>query len=286
MISGLDDVFFNGFRPWRPQTGLMSIGTDTLIHAPASIGRLAELSLRGLQHAQALRLASIEETAARLYAWNRLPSSAWRGLAAEPGRIAAKAARMAGKTWIQIETGPPATRWCRWRPIFAPPTPRAQLWKVYVSPRPHDLAEAVCAVLSACDSLPVLSLKYGMDEDGMLRPDKLVVHLATRDSVDALGDRLSPLLAGCPAHGVPYAAELGGDGLISWGCDPPIGSAAARIRPSWRSWVTLRLAQELACDSIAGIEPWQHALCAIARDGVDPVTWAPAPNMWTARRST
>jgi hypothetical protein len=253
--------------------------------APASIGRLAEMSLSGLQHAQALQPASVEATAARLYAWNRLPSSAWRRLTAEPARIGTKAARAAGKRWLQIEAGPPASRWCRWRPIDAPAMPQGPLWKAYVSPRPHDLADAVCAALSACAGLPVLSLKYGADEDGMLRPDKLVVYLATREAVDALGDRLAGLLAGCPAHGVPYSAELGGDGLVSWGCDPPIGSAAAGLGPSWRSWVTRRLAQELARDGVAGIEPWQRALDAVARAGVDPVTWAPAPDLWTTKEA-
>ena len=95
--------------------------------------------------------------------------------------------------------------------------PHGRLWKVYVSPRPHDLADAICITLSACEGLPILSLKYGADEHGMLRPDKLVVHLATHDAVNMLSDRLLRRLAGSPAHGVPYTAELGGDGSISRG---------------------------------------------------------------------
>ena len=30
--------------------------------------------------------------------------------------------------------------------------------------------------MAACEGLPVISLKYGADAHGMLRPDKLVVH--------------------------------------------------------------------------------------------------------------
>lgn len=260
--------------------GVVSVAANELTLAPARMGRLAELSVRGLQHAQALQLASIEETAERLYAWNRLPSSAWRRLAAEAGRIAAKVTLAAGQAWIQTDAGPPASPWCRWRPIAAPAMPHGRLWKVYVSPRPHDLADAICTTLSACEGLPILSLKYGADEHGMLRPDKLVVHLATHDAVNMLSDRLLRRLAGSPAHGVPYTAELGGDGLISWGCDPPIGSAIARVTPSWRAWVTRHLAQALACESAAAIEPWQSALQAIAVAGVDPVTWAPSADLW------
>jgi hypothetical protein len=250
--------------------------TDTTAAATAS-GRLAQLSLQGLQHAQALAAVSVEVTAARIYAWNRLPSSAWRRLDAEPALIAAKAAGAAGKKWIQIAAGPP---WCRWRPMDAPTATHGRLWKLYVSPQPHHLAEAVCISLSECEGLPVVSLKYGVDADGILRPDKLVIHVATQEAVAALAERLMHRLGGCPAHGTPYTAELGGDGLISWGCDPPPGSAAARVAPSWRSWVARQLADGLARQRSPGIEPWQRALEDVARAGVDPLTWAPMPELW------
>ena len=260
--------------------GVTPATANELTLAPAHMGRLAELSLRGLQHAQALQLPSLGERAERLYAWNRLPSSAWRRVAAEADRITAKVTLAAGTTWIQTDAGPPTSHWCRWRPIAAPTMRRDRVWKVYISPHPQDLADNICIALSACEGLPILSLKYGADEYGMLRPDKLVVHLATRDSVDVLGGRLLLMLGGCPVHGVPFTAELGGDGLVSWGCDPPAGSAVARVTPSWRSWVTQELARGLACGSAFGIEPWQHALQAIALAGVDPVTWAPSPDLW------
>lgn len=243
-------------------------------------GRLAHLSVQGLQHAQALGAESIGITAARLYAWNRLPTSAWRRLAAEPALVSTKSVSAAGEMWMQVTPGPPASPWCVWRLRGNPVEHTGPTWKLYVSPHPLQLAEAVAACLAAAAGLPVVSLKYGGDAQGILRPDKLVVHLASVDAVHLLAFRLLHLLDGCPVHGVPYTAELGGDGLISWGRDPPVGSADASIGPSWRSWVTHLLAQGLASRCPSQIEPWQVALDRIAHAGVDPRTWTPAPDLW------
>ncbi|MGB7974517.1 MAG: hypothetical protein WCF81_09245 [Roseiarcus sp.] len=242
--------------------------------------RLAQLSLTGLQHAQALESPSVAATAARLYAWNRMPASVWRKVEAEPALLAARAIGAAGTKWIQILSGPPVAPWCIWRPRSDPIEPARLHWKVYVSPHPLQLAEAVAATMAACDGLPAISLKYGADAQGMLRPDKLVVHLTAPEAVHLLADRVLNALDGCPVHGVPYTAELGGDGLISWGCDPPAGSSAAEIGPSWRTWVTRLLAEGLAAKGRPGTEPWERSLNDIERAGVDPRTWAPKPWLW------
>jgi hypothetical protein len=137
--------------------------------------------------------------------------------------------------------------------------------------------------LTACSELPVASLKYGGDAQGLLRPDKLVVHFETREAVHVAAARLSPMLAGCPVHGVPFSGELGGDGLLSYGCDPPPGSPASRTGQSWRAWITRRLAEALANPpEAAEAERWRAALDHVARAGVDPVTWAPAVDIWTS----
>jgi hypothetical protein len=245
-----------------------------------AIGRLAQLSLAGLQHAQALELPSVVAIAARLYAWNRMPVSAWRRLASEPALLAARATGAAGTTWRQILPGPPTGPWCVWRPRADRIETAGRHWKVYVSPRPLQLAETVAAAMAACEGLPVISLKYGADAQGMLRPDKLVVHLTAPEAVHLLADRLLSALDGCPAHGVPYTADLGGDGLISWGCDPPAGSPAAEFGLSWRAWVTRLLAEGLASKRRPEAEPWETSLQDIERAGVDPATWAPRPWLW------
>jgi hypothetical protein len=248
-------------------------------HRP--LGRLAQLSIEGLQHAQALGVESIAVIAMRLYGWNRLPSSASRRLGGEPVLLSSKSIAAAGAAWIQVAPGPPVSPWCIWRPRGETPQHAGPVWKVYVSPQPRHLADAVVSALAAATGLPVLSLKYGGDAAGILRPDKLVIHLSHFDAVHQLAARLLQSLDGCPVHGVPFSAELDGNGLISWGCDPPTGSADARIGPSWRTWVTYLLAEGLTGACPAGSEPWQAALHRIARAGVDPFTWTPSPDIWT-----
>jgi hypothetical protein len=240
---------------------------------------LAELSVQALRHAQILDRAPVESVAARLYAWNRLPSSAWRQVRAEPSLIAKAASASAGSDWEQLAPGPPATPWCVWRQRDAPAMPTGRCWKLYVSPRPRHLAEAVCAALTACAGLSVVSLKYGLDAEGMLRPDKLVVHLANARAVRELGQRLLRSLGGAPVQGVPFTCEIGGDGLLSWGIDPP-RDPAAQTALSWRSWVTLVLANALCDDAGTDVEPWERALREVKRVGVNPQTWEPASDLW------
>ncbi len=131
-------------------------------------GRLAQLSLQGLWHAQALGAESVEVTAGRLYTWNRLPLSAWRRLAAEPAFVSTKSVGAAGSVWTQVMPGPPASPWCVWRLRGDPVEHTGPGWKLYVSPHPLQLAEAVVASLDAAAGLPVVSLKYGGDAYGIL----------------------------------------------------------------------------------------------------------------------
>jgi hypothetical protein len=245
-------------------------------------GRLARLSLAGLQHAQALGGASVEALAARLYSWNRLPVSAWRRVAWQADILQAEASAAAGQDWVLVAAGPPAGPWWAWRPRARSADAAGGGWKLYVSPQPAQLGDAVRVTLAACSELPVASLKYGGDAQGMLRPDKLVVHFETKEAMHLAAERISPLLAGCPVHGVPFSGELGGDGLVSYGCDPPPGSAASRTGLSWRGWITWRLAEALANPAGAECEPWQAALDHVAQAGVDPATWAPAADIWAA----
>jgi hypothetical protein len=93
-------------------------------------------------------------------------------------------------------------------------------------------------------------------------------------------------LAGVAAQGVPFTSEIGGDGLLSWGMDPP--QTAARSwngRLSWRLWLTHRLARALisACRSpeSSTAEPWRFALERLRLEGVDTATWTPAASLWS-----
>jgi hypothetical protein len=92
-------------------------------------------------------------------------------------------------------------------------------------------------------------------------------------------------LAGCPAQGVPFTAQMTEDGLISRGIDPPPDNALPgwMERESWRLWVTNRLATAILAatpERGGGMEPWQFALRRMRLEGVDTATWTPSDRIW------
>jgi hypothetical protein len=109
------------------------------------------------------------------------------------------------------------------------------------------------------------------------------VHLQSRAAIDALAARLARALQGYSAHGVPFTAELGGDGLLSWGRDPPPDPAHGRQTLCWRSWITSRLAEGLMASAPVSGDPCAEALSRIVSAGVDASTWAPADDIFGRR---
>jgi hypothetical protein len=84
---------------------------------------------------------------------------------------------------------------------------------------------------------------------------------------------------------VPFTGPVTGDGLLSWGIDPPRGSGAEALRGgrSWRARLTTQLAASLVaarrqgCGAAAAA---RFAVERIRRAGVDPDTWAPRSERW------
>ena len=107
------------------------------------------------------------------------------------------------------------------------------------------------------------------------------------EAADAVLARLAGI-AGIAAQGVPFTSEIGGDGLLSWGVDPPAGERSSLWdgRESWRLWLSHRLARALIdaraaeTPENAGIEPWRFALERVRLDGVDTATWTPGALLW------
>ncbi|MCH5373449.1 MAG: hypothetical protein JJ992_05700, partial [Planctomycetes bacterium] len=144
--------------------------------------------------------------------------------------------------------------------------------KLYVSPRIEALAEAFPNVAHVFLQGDVRSFKIGRGLEGLLRPDKIVAYFEEREHMTAVADALAAALMECPVQGVPFSAEIGGDGLLSWGIDPPAGNAAT----SWRAWVTKRLATSLARHRHT---PGNHLVEVVFDDirkfRVDPECWLP-----------
>jgi hypothetical protein len=116
----------------------------------------------------------------------------------------------------------------------------------------------------------VPSFKVGRGIEGLLRPDKIVAYFADRKHMEEVSKALARLLRDCPVQGVPFTAEVGGDGLLSTGVDP----VARNVAVSWRSWITDELALALAKARAAGAADRVIAALEHMREsGVDPCSW-------------
>ncbi len=165
------------------------------------------------------------------------------------------------------QTGP------HWQSFSRPDLDRDRLrHKVYVSPLPHALSAALPVVLRVVVELQVPSIKVGGTAQGVLRPDKLVLHTTSAATADALAVRLAERLAGLPAQGVPFTGQCDPVGLVSRGTDPP--------GTSWRAFVTAVAAAELAAAAAQlpgarAAEVLELAVTGIAAAGLDSTTWQP-----------
>lgn len=259
-------------------------------------GAIARRSIEALKYAEALDIADSLTISARLYGYGRQPLSPrllrkFPTPAAVSQYLGVGARDATGSTlaqlWLSIPPSQPSDRWLTWASRFArhAPSASATTYKLYVSPDPEFVRDAFEATVRVISESSAPSFKVGGDVYGLLRPDKLVVYFWTFDDLQAAAHSLADRLTGSPAHGVPFTAEIAGDGLLSWAIDPPRHrSAGGWQQPeSWRLWVTNRLAIALLSAKAApgaAVEPWRFAMDRLRLDGVDTASWAPTPAIW------
>ena len=207
-----------------------------------------------------------------------------RDFGADDGPIAVLGMTVGSVTRRLLETAYEATSLEGWY-SFARTPARAQLvaaCKLYVSPRPDALVDFFPRIADVFVQSNVRSFKVGRGIEGLLRPDKIIAYFEDRAHMHDVAGALGRSLCGCPAQGVPFTAEVGGNGLLSSGVDPPPGDAAA----SWRSWVTERLAASLT--GLRGTRPVDlvaAALADIRLAGVDPDLWQPTADFFRSASS-
>jgi hypothetical protein len=257
-------------------------------------GRLAGLSIAALRYGQALAIDDPLRLSFRLYGYNRRPlTPRWRKLLPGPEAVQAHLGIASGganrklldRTWRLSST---SEAWLSWRSRGDEPgVSGGGTWKLYVSPAPEALAEGFGAVLAALAAARAGQFKIGSGAAGLLRSDKIVAYFPSFERLEEAARAVESRLGGVPAQGVPFTSEIAGDGLLSWGMDPPESERDAWWgRESWRLWLTHRLARALIAARNAGenaeegVEPWRWAVERLRLEGVDPATWTPTASQW------
>ena len=105
------------------------------------------------------------------------------------------------------------------------PRNSALTYKLYASPVCEELRAGFSALVRSVTESAAFHFKVGRDAYGLLRPDKMVAYFWDFADLQAAAASLLEKLEGCPAQGVPFTAEIGGEGLIYLGCRPPCGES-------------------------------------------------------------
>ncbi|HET7433987.1 MAG TPA: hypothetical protein VFN10_04650 [Thermoanaerobaculia bacterium] len=231
-------------------TGAADLGGATFRTANT---RIARLSRNALEYANALPIDDANALAARLYAYNTVPCT----------RVPKLDALTHARGWQQTATHGYWRAWTRGAETQA-------THKLYISPTLDALLDHFPRIVAALSETRATQFKTGADAHGLLRPDKLVAYYASFDELAEAAAHLETALRGIPAQGVPFTSEIGGDGLLSWGADPP-----RRSESSWRHWLVHRLARALIT-----ARDVDAALQRVALDGVDVERWIPSATIW------
>lgn len=263
---------------------------------PEKEGRIATLSLNALRCVQALPSEDVRALSLRLYSYNRQPlTPRWKSLLPDAEAVERHLGIAAGgphrkaldRGWRRLQR---MEGWIAWssRAVGgdAEGLPDQPTWKLYVSPRPEALEEGFGAILDALTAARARQFKVGENAAGLLRADKIVAYFPSFERLAEAAEAVVTRLAGAPAQGVPFTSEIGGDGLLSWGVDPPRSERAWSAGESWRAWLANRLARALLAARAGGgegnemIEPWRFALDRLRLEGIDTDTWTPGALLW------
>ncbi len=287
LLDGVLEVEWNGEYVGGPEAHPLVYGATGPGPAP---GRIGQMSVDAIEYAAALRLSDPRALSHRLYCHNRMPVTAQR-LAQLPDAAHIEAflglseptlARRLGSRWVTVPDS--QGYWRRWVPRSGRATsPDAPMHKLYVSPKCDDLRDVLPIVIEVANLHGAISFKLGRGVAGLMRPDKLVVYFADAQAADDAAGALVDRLCGVPAHGVPFTAAVDPEGLVARGIDPPRDALVVAWQgPSWRRWVTDRLALGLvdAAPLPSLAETTRFALERLRLDGVDPHTFRPAPWLW------
>jgi hypothetical protein len=246
---------------------------------------ISRLSVNAIKHGQHLGLRNPEKLAARLYFYHRYPTTpGWLELWPHARGVldyfaltqSAPLGNELGRSFVISTRALESTEWLSWHRRGLPPKHSKQnKCKLYVSPSPASLRDAVMEVVALLPDSLATNFKMGASAYGLLRPDKLMIYFDNYNDMFDFAESLLPRIVGLSVQGVPFSASLDQSGILSWGIDPAekeIGFGF-HVDDSWRIWICNRLAAALtdAFDTVSS--PWIYALTKIWLAGIDTRTW-------------
>jgi hypothetical protein len=303
ILDGILEIEVNGAMVSGPHAAASIWGTSSI---PDDESPLAAISRRAIEYAASLQLENPLELSARLYAYNSIPASRhWRdSLPVEDatahylGLRDGPPARALSGGWRSHPESPAWISWSREDHVRGQAHRResAVNYKLYISPACDRLREAVHAIAESVAQSNAQQWKVGKGIHGLLRPDKMVIYFNQFADLQEVALKIISRLEGCPAHGVPFTAELAGAGLLSWGIDPAgdTNTPTWLSGESWRGKLCDRLAMAIVQTGLLGRrEPnsettpirdaVQFALHRLRLEGIDTNTWTPAPGfVWAS----
>lgn len=270
VLDGVLEVDFDGDGWSSGPSTLAALGWSGPADPPQD--RLARLSDLALDFAAVDTYREAHSAGERLYRFNALPYSPRWHRRLGSGPALASFLRLA-----ELPQGPSlgvGEPWITWtRRGRAPDRPVA---KLYVSPDLEDLPPLLARVVELFAEDRAAALKVGGTVEQLLRPDRLVVYFGPDHDLREFAASLASVARTRTPHGVPFTADLGHDGLLSWGVDPP-----ARLwigGRSWRRTVTTALGSALVMAASERLTEAEATIFAKARaslQGIDPRTWQP-----------
>lgn len=247
-------------------------------------GTLRQLSQAALRYGAALEIADAATLAVRLYAFNSWPLS--------PKLVMSLPGQRELREFVLKEGPAELTRhwrsqrhqsrpgWLSWIRRERPRGLPEITYKLYVSPTPTSMRDALCEMVPELTESRCIRFKIGATPAYLARPDKLVAYFNDRQETLRVAEAVRRRLDGLPAQGVPFSAPVNSNRLLSWGMDPPHDPEHPM---SWRTWLCSEIARAMtACGSGDRVGAAHHRLSSL---GLDPGLWEPSSNFWRVHES-